>query len=246
MMQKITEITRRSIFDIFLNGIDLDWGFETEHICYKYYGRVKEIEFLGKLYNLKQLPSTDERFMNAEEDIQQHTVNYSDYQEGWVFEDKRFELLSGQDQTFLEFLCMVFQPTVRDEKKQWREFLNRINQLLRVDGYELYSTKEILEVYEWRESGSNFFPFSQLHETEIQARSLSFVLKYKVRKQISTLFNKYNTSVKQVDKNGEEYWMTLSDCIFSKLSKFYTPKCYDEQGNYVETDSIEKFTVLCI
>ena len=24
MMQKITEITRRSIFDIFLNGIDLD------------------------------------------------------------------------------------------------------------------------------------------------------------------------------------------------------------------------------
>lgn len=30
MMQKITEITRRSIFDIFLNGIDLDWGFETE------------------------------------------------------------------------------------------------------------------------------------------------------------------------------------------------------------------------
>lgn len=241
MMQKITEITRRSIFDIFLNGIDLDWGFETEHICYKYYGRVKEVEFLGKLYNLKQLPSTDERFKNAEEDIQQHTVNYSDYQEGWVFEDKRFELLSGQDQTFLEFLCMVFQPTVRDEKKQWREFLNRINQLLRVDGYELYSTKEILEVYEWRESGSDFFPFSQLHETEIQARSLSFVLKYKVRKQISILFNKYNASVKQVDKNGEEYWMTLSDCIFSKLSKFYTPKCYDEQDNYVETDSIEKF-----
>lgn len=53
---------------------------------------MKEIEFLGKLYNLKQLPSTDERFKNAEEDIQQHTVNYSDYQEGWVFEDKRFEL----------------------------------------------------------------------------------------------------------------------------------------------------------
>lgn len=50
-MKKITEATRESIFELFLNGVDLDFGFETEHVYYKYYGRIKEID-LKKLYNL--------------------------------------------------------------------------------------------------------------------------------------------------------------------------------------------------
>lgn len=43
-MKKITEATRESIFELFLNGVDLDLGFETEHVYYKYYGRIKEID----------------------------------------------------------------------------------------------------------------------------------------------------------------------------------------------------------
>lgn len=81
------------------------------------------------------MPSLDERFENAEEDIRQHTINYNDYKDGWVFKDSRFKLLNGQDQIFLDFLCKVFHPNVRDKDKNWREFLNQVNQLLRVDGY---------------------------------------------------------------------------------------------------------------
>ena len=81
------------------------------------------------------MPRLDERFENEEEDIRQHTINYNDYKDGWVCKDSRFKLLNGQDQSFLDFLCKVFHPNVRDKDKNWREFLNQVNQLLRVDGY---------------------------------------------------------------------------------------------------------------
>lgn len=73
------------------------------------------------------MPSNDARYENAEQDIWQHTVNNDDYPDCWVFEDERFYLQNGDDETYLKFLCEVFHPAVRYEKGYWKEFLTEIN-----------------------------------------------------------------------------------------------------------------------
>jgi len=103
MASKITEITRRDILDsIALEGINL-------------YGRLEETEFLSRIWDLNSMPSTDSRFKNAIGDIWQHTVNNDDWESGWVFSDSRFNLMRGDDETFLRFLCESIHPVVRPD-----------------------------------------------------------------------------------------------------------------------------------
>jgi hypothetical protein len=53
MTSKISEFTRRDIFDhVFLEKINL-------------YGRLEEIDFLARIWDLEAMPSTDSRFKNA-------------------------------------------------------------------------------------------------------------------------------------------------------------------------------------
>jgi hypothetical protein len=53
MATKISEITRRDIFDlVFLEKINL-------------YGRLDEVEFLSRIWDIEAMPSTDSRFKNA-------------------------------------------------------------------------------------------------------------------------------------------------------------------------------------
>lgn len=42
-MNRISEITKRDIFDLFHNGIDIDKFFETKKVTYPYFGRLEEI-----------------------------------------------------------------------------------------------------------------------------------------------------------------------------------------------------------
>ena len=53
---------------------------------------------------------------------------------------------------FLRFICEIFHPLVRDEKKQWGLFLEKVNNLIKEDGYELYIKEYISgrEVYDYR------------------------------------------------------------------------------------------------
>ena len=83
-MNKITEITKRDIFELFINGYNETIFSLTEKypIKYYYYGRLDEIEFLCKLYPLNEMPSNDNRFENARDDIFQHTVNNDDWDFG--------------------------------------------------------------------------------------------------------------------------------------------------------------------
>ena len=107
---------------------------------------------MKRIYNLEQLPSYDGRYLNAEGDIWQHTVNNDDYQKGWAFDDERFKLSNGDDEIFLKFLCAVFHPAVREERGCWQECLISVNELLRMDGYELYPSGKISgrDIYNWR------------------------------------------------------------------------------------------------
>ena len=175
-------MTRRDIFSLFKDGLDIVGFLDEERLSYKYYGRLDEIDFLKKIYDLKALPSYDSRFKNAEEDIVQHTINNCDYEDGWVFEDERFGLLNGEDEVLLNFLCTVFHPVVRYEKGYWKEFLDSINELLHNDGYELYPESKISgrDVYGWRvydpERQATFLPYSQRNEKAIKAKQIDLHL----------------------------------------------------------------------
>lgn len=169
-MHNITEVTRRDIIDIIRNGFvgneletKLDY-YEREYVDespveYKicYYGRLEEIEFLSRLYNLKTMPSTDSRFSNALGDIHQHTINNDDWEADWVFADSRFQLNNGDDEILLSFLCEMFSPVVRNETQPWRKFLEIFNELLKPDGYELIEKSHISgrAVYGWKQIVSN-------------------------------------------------------------------------------------------
>lgn len=246
-MKHITEITRRDIFNLFLCGMDKMIFLEYERINYVYYGRLSEIEFLKRIYDLSALPSYDNRFENAEGDIWQHTVNNDDFEDGWVFEDDRFELQNGEDEVLLKFLCAVFHPAVRDEKGYWKDFLDEINGLLRNDGYELYSESKISgrDVYGWRkydpEECSLFIPFSQRNKKAIAQKKINLSLKMPIRRQICTLFEKFSTVYRETDETGWQSDITTNELVFRDISQFYKPMCYDADGNYIVTTNMEQF-----
>ena len=197
-MNKITQITKRDIIDIINNGIVVDTDdiinseiyeniYEDKNCKICYHGRLDEIDFLKRIYDLNNIPSTDSRFSDAEGDIWQHTVNNYDWDDDWIFSDNRFGLLYGDDKIFLKFLCEMFHPIVRNESQPWRKILKIINDLLRIDGYELYEHSHISgrAIYFWRETGENFVEipdniFSKFYELKLIGEgSYAKVFKYK-------------------------------------------------------------------
>lgn len=161
--------------------MDIEEFFDSKRIKYGYYGRLSEIDFLKRIYDLKSLQSFDNRFDDAEGDIWQHTINNDDYEEGWIFEDARFELLNGDDEVLLKFLCAVFHPAVRFESGYWKEFLDAVNGFLRNDGYELYPESKISgrDVYGWRkydpEVSSLFVPFHRETRKTLKEKNSLFL-----------------------------------------------------------------------
>ena len=127
----ISELTRRNIVDhIRANNI-------------KWCGRLEEIEFLNRIFDLKQMPSNDGRFKDAAGDIFQHRVNNFDWDEDWVFSDGRFKLLDGPDENFVRFLCEMLHPVVRADPKEVKRLLKAFNQYLKADGWQLYARDHI-------------------------------------------------------------------------------------------------------
>lgn len=126
---RITEITRRDIWDA-LSSVNL-WG------------RIEEVEFLERLYDLDSLPSGDSRFPTARGDIIQHRLSNSDWEDDWVFHDERFGLKSGDDTILLRFLAELLHPAVRSDQDEVDEIAGRLNALLGPDGYRLEPKKYV-------------------------------------------------------------------------------------------------------
>lgn len=192
-MKKITEITKRDIIDLLVHG--KEELFETIHL--PLYGRLDELSFLKRLYNLSILPSTDGRFKDAEGDIIQHTLNNDDWDADWVFYDQRFELLYGDDEKFLKFICENFHPAVRKEKGPWKAFLDDINLLLLQDGYEIYESDTI--------SGRSIFDYK---ETTAPKK------KHQLKKgsELRGIFDTYTiTATAQFDQGGAARLFEVTD-----------------------------------
>lgn len=127
-MTKITRITRRSILELLQT-----------YFADTYYGRLDEVEFWSRIFDLDKLPSSDARFDNMSGDIWQHRINNYDWDDDWFIE--KFDLLNADDKVFLKFLVEFFHPEVRDSDYTYRNTLLAINKSLAFDGFALYSER---------------------------------------------------------------------------------------------------------
>ncbi|MFA6013047.1 MAG: caspase family protein [Desulfobacteraceae bacterium] len=123
--------TRRNILD----------GFIVTQITWS--GNLEQGAFLGRLFDLSKLPSTDTRYKTADQDIWKHTVANNDWPDEWVFTDRRFNFLHIEDKLFLEFLCLTVHPTVRNDKDQVVTLIEIYNNNLAKNGFELYQAGDI-------------------------------------------------------------------------------------------------------
>jgi len=93
------------------------------------YGRDNGIiDFLNLIWPLKDMPSQDDRFENAEGDAGQHLVNNNDWEYDYLF-ITRFDLL-GENDYFNKFIEVIVSPGVRADRGQIARYVSLINQIM--------------------------------------------------------------------------------------------------------------------
>lgn len=127
---KITDKTRKNIIQI----------FKSEGV--KWTGKLNDVDFLSRIYDLDALPSTDGRYKTAKWDISTHRVSFpEDWREDWIFGDQRFDLHHCPDEDFLRFLCETIDPIVRPDQKETDLLLREFNRALGEDGLQIVKVK---------------------------------------------------------------------------------------------------------
>ena len=160
MANKITKITRYAILEVLNTYMATD-----------FYGRLNEVEFWERIFNLEKLPSTDSRYPDMKGDLWQHRVNNNDWDDNWYID--KFDLLETEDAKFLKFLTEFFHPEVRDINRNTKRALATINKNLALDGVELYvkskvSGRDIL-------GARNITPATQIDETPLAIIDNDFI-----------------------------------------------------------------------
>lgn len=127
----VPEAVRRNIFD----------GLRIDDVVW--YGRLDDVEFLSRLYDLDRMPSYDSRFKNASGDIWQHRYNNDDWPNDWVYGDERFNLMHCSSDTFLRFLCEIVHPVVRPDRNEALRLIHTFNDQLAPSGWLLVEEEKI-------------------------------------------------------------------------------------------------------
>jgi hypothetical protein len=127
--QKISSITRLAIMD----------ELALENISWS--GDLDEVDFLKRLYDLNNIPSSDHRYNDAAKDIFQHRINNYDWNDDWILNDSRFKL--DEDEIFLKFLCESIHPIVRKKQDEVIKIYTIFNNHLTKDDFEIVEKEKI-------------------------------------------------------------------------------------------------------
>lgn len=175
MTTKISEITRRDILDfVFVENINL-------------YGRLEETEFLSRIWDLGAMPSTDPRFKDAIGDIWQHTINNEDWGRDWVFSDSRFNLMRGDDEIFLRFLCESIHPVVRSDITECERLCQLYNSYLKNDGFQMVEKTRLSgkPIYIGRHVGIDVTPGLRAARESLSGTDLTYVSQQITRMEVA-------------------------------------------------------------
>ena len=127
---RITAVTRRDIVD----GLLLREK--------PFHGRMGLIDFLKRVWDLGAMPSTDARFDTLEEDVQMHTVTFSDWDDGFLLYD-RLSIVDCPDEVFGNFVSTVLHPLAQQDRAEASKLADEISALLVHDGFRLEQESEI-------------------------------------------------------------------------------------------------------
>lgn len=110
------------------------------------------VSFLGKIWDLRSMPSEDSRYKDAEGDAHQHLVNNDD----WTIDDtfiNRFRLIDGDEKYFVSFVELVVSPEVRIDLEDIELYVVELNHILSYATLKLVVTDyfENLPVYKIKE-----------------------------------------------------------------------------------------------
>ncbi|MFY0607070.1 MAG: abortive infection family protein [Cyclobacteriaceae bacterium] len=207
---KISTITRRNIAD------------ELTMSKLWYHGRLKEADFLSRIYDLNSMPSTDYRpqFDNAYKDIYQHMDMNSDWEPDWVFTDSRFNLTHCKDEEYLIFLAETLHPAVRNEEVE--KLLDIYNKHLEPDGYEIAKTDEI--------SGKPIFTgrLKTIGKAHLESK------KIQIKKYLDTQYvnNKINIMNNAVDKDTDLAIGTAKELLETTCASILKQKGINTDPNW--------------
>ncbi|WP_426241985.1 abortive infection family protein [Psychrobacter sp. TWP2-1-2] len=205
-MNKISQITRRDIFDI-LKIEEIWWA-----------GKLDETEFLSRLYDLESMPSRDPRFSDAAGDIWQHRINNDDWEDNWIFNDERFNLLKCNDASFLNFLCEMIHPVVRGYLHEVDKFHRIFNDSLSNDGFEIIERTRISN----RPVFSGRMKFTGKSSIEKKGNEIKIIFNADyVSQQINLMESSIETSPYQAIGVAKELIETACKSIFKSRQEEY-------------------------
>lgn len=257
-MNKISDITRQDILDVIRHGFVIeyeepiqDWEtgeYITEaKVFMPFFGRLDYIKFLNRVYNLASLPSYDSRYSDALGDITCH-YHFGDYDDDfWFFDDERFLLRDGDgDESILKFICEMLHPAVRNEKSQWKQYLEKFNELLEPDGYELYPAQHISgrDVFAAREnthSDKMILPeglFTERYKDLISIGNggnvdkISFSVDFKTKKQLCRTMLEFQEPIQYRPNRYDSFTQNTNalEVAINNLNSFMDFPCIDLLG----------------
>lgn len=110
------------------------------------------MSFLAKIWPLREMPSkSDSRFTNQYENVFQHCIRNSDWNNEQLYEDE-LNLINGESKYFTLFLENIVNPETRNSKEEIDLYVSLINEQLRDTEEKLFLTDyfEELPVYKLR------------------------------------------------------------------------------------------------
>lgn len=129
-MKGLSDITRGKIIDKLVSELG-----------YSIFGKLQITDFLKRVWDIDNMPSTDKRFKNATGDIWQHMVNNDDWDIYFLL-NTYFQLGDCDVSIFFKFLEEIVNPVVRDEEEQLK-LIEEIDYHLIRDGYKYQKVDDI-------------------------------------------------------------------------------------------------------
>lgn len=218
----ISDVTKRDITDILVNGLEIQDFMETKTVQMPWNGRMSEIDFIKRVCDVSKIPVDDKRCNNFEEEYFRHRVNNDDYDNDYFFELEKLPYKSSNTNNFLKILCEMFHPEVRNENGYWHEFLDAFNKLIREDGYELYPASQISgrDVYDFRKitflNDGTIPPVLNLKELCNEINS-----EY-IYKQIKVMEQSQKDNPTEAIGKAKELLETICKAILERMGKEYT------------------------